>query len=265
MAINSGRISPQFKISISLRAPVVEKEYTTIPKQVIQITKAFPEFNKDGVPKETHSEFQQKPNPVGVLTENDVKSRDLASISSKKETTTEKKKAENAPVTPKKNEGVEAKKTEEKIDAAEFSKEDLDNPDNQDNMLSLKYMEYAIARMDQEMKKIEGRPPQKLRQKFLQTKCRYNTMKEQVMEGAITIDNYVGILNKQIQKDKRLAQYFNQNGIKDKAALIFERLKIIVKELEEAMTHLKKQKINQILLLMIILKNNNLNKYVNMI
>lgn len=239
MTINSGRISPQFKIAISLRTPIVEKEYTTIPKQVIQITKAFPEFNKDGIPKETHSEFEQKRNTVGVLTESDIKPRDAASISSKKETTSEKKKPENAPA-PKKNEGSEAKKPEEKIDSSEFSKEDLDDPDNQDNMLSLKYMEHAIARMDQEIKKIEGRPPQKLRQKFLQTKCRYNTMKEQVMEGAITIENYVGILNKQIQKDKRLAQYFNQNGVKDKAALVFERLKIIVKELEEAMTHLKK-------------------------
>ena len=151
---------------------------------------------------------------------------------------TEKKKEEKAPA-PKK-EGGEPKKAEEKIDASEFSKEDLDDPDNQDNMLSLKYMEHAIARMDQEIKKIEGRPPQKLRQKFLQTKCRYNAMKEQVMEGAITIDNYVGILNKQIQKDKRLALYFNQNAIKDKAAVVFERLKIVVKELEAAMTHLKK-------------------------
>lgn len=246
MTINSGRISPQFKISISLRSPVVDKEYTTIPKQVIQITKAFPEFNKDGVPKETHLELEHKPNKAAILTESDLKPKDTASISTKKQTatTSEKKKPGNsaAAAEAKKNEGAATteKKSEENIDASEFSKEDLDDPDNQDNMLSLKYMEHAIARMDQEIKKIEGRPPQKLRQKFLQTKCRYNTMKEQVMEGAITIESYAGILNKQIQKDKRLAQYFNQNGVKEKAAAVFERLKIIVKELEEAMAHLKK-------------------------
>jgi len=249
MEISSGRISPQFKISTSLRSPVVDKEYTTIPKQVIQITKAFPEFNKDGIPKETHSEFDQKPNnKIGLLTETDIKhSSDSASTSTNKKqeaatasTTTNNKKPENAAGgATKKTEG-EAKKTEEKIDAAEFSKEDLDDPENQDNMLSLKYMEHAIAKMDQQIKKIEGRPPQKLRQKFLQTKCRYNAMKEQVMEGAITIDNYVGILNKQAQKDKRLAQYFSQSGVKDKAAAVFERLKIVVKEIEEAMAHLKK-------------------------
>lgn len=243
MTINSGRISPQFKISISLRNPVVDKEYTTIPKQTIQITKAFPEFNKDGVPNETHKEFEQKPNPVGVLTESDInRPKDTSSMASSKKDITEKKKPTNEnkqQPAAKKNENAE-KKIEEKIDASEFSKEDLNDPDNQDNMLSLKYMEHAIAIMDQAIKKIEGRPPQKLRQKFLQTKCRYNTMKEQVMEGAITIENYVGILNKQIQKDKRLAQYFNQNGIKDKATIVFERLKIIVKEMEEAMNHVKK-------------------------
>jgi len=241
MTINSGRISPQFKISISLRIPVVDKEYTTIPKQVIQITKAYPEFNKDGVPNETHKEFEQKRNPICVLTENDIKQKDTASTSNSKKDAGEKKTqiSDIKLPAPKKTENNE-KKAEEKIDASEFSKEDLNDPDNQDNMLSLKYMEYAIARMDQQFKKIEGRPPQKLRQNFLQTKCRYNAMKEQVMEGAISIENYVGILNKQIQKDKRLGQYFNQNGIKDKASLVFERLKIIVKELEEAMTHLKK-------------------------
>ncbi len=244
MEIASGRISPQFKIAVSLRSPIIDKEYTTIPKQVIQITKAYPEFNKDGIPKDINNEFEEKPK-TGVLTDADLNANQKTLNQKGNKEIADKNNTNKNNNPEKKNENTDKDNTQkmaevEKIDASEFSKEDLEDPDNQDNLLSLKYMEYTIDLLDKQIKKIEGRPPQKLRQKFLQTKCRYNTMKEQVIEGAITIDSYIGILNKQIQKDKRLAQYLNQNGIKDKAGIVFERLKIQVKELEEAMTHLKK-------------------------
>lgn len=243
MEINSGRISPKFKLAVSLRNPVVDKEYTTTTKQVVKITKSYPEFNKDGVPAQSHKEFETNhaKNSI-ILTEKDINFNDAESKKSIKPVPQKPKESEIP--NNKKPENVKpteaSKKTEVKIDASEFSKEDLEEPNNIENMVSLKYMEFAIAKMDADIKKIEGRTPTKIRQKFLGTKCRYNTLKEQVMDGSISVENYVAILNKQVKKDKRLAEYFKQNDVKEKAVIVFERLKIIVKELEELMPHLKK-------------------------
>jgi len=243
MEINSGRISPKFKLAVSLRNPVVDKEYTTTTKQVVKITKSYPEFNKDGIPAETHKEFESnRAKGSIVLTEKDINFNDTESKKNVKPVPQKPKESEIS--SNKKAENIKpadaSKKTEEKIDASEFSKDDLDDPNNLENMVSIKFMEFAIAKMDADIKKIEGRTPTKIRQKFLGTKCRYNTLKEQVMDGSISVENYVMILNKQVKKDKRLAEYFKQNDLKEKAAMVFERLKIIVKELEELMPHLKK-------------------------
>lgn len=242
MEIQSGRLSPQFKILINLRNPIVDKEYVTTAKSVVQITKAYPEFNKEGTPSENHCDLQPKRNTNMELNTKDIAEPKKPQNSSNKREENKKNEAEKK-IESKGNTSAannQVKKEVEKIDPSEFSKEDIDEPDNQDNMMSIKYMESMISKIDQQIKNIEGRPPQKLRQKFLQTKVRYNTLKEQIMEGAITIENYVGILNKQIQKDKRLLAYFKQIESKEKVSIVLERLNIILKEVEETMPHLKK-------------------------
>lgn len=135
-------------------------------------------------------------------------------------------------------------KPEDKVDASEFSKEELEDPDHIENMNSLIIMEKKIKQMDDQIKKIEGRPPQKLRQKFLQTKVRYNALKEQISENSLTIDNYIVVLNKQIEKDKRLSLYFKQNNDKEKFSVVNDRMIVMIGELESLIKQMKKTQNN---------------------
>lgn len=129
---------------------------------------------------------------------------------------------------------------EEKIPESEFSKEEIEDPDCISNMNSMKLMEIKIKQIDEKIKKIEGRPPAALRQKFLQLKCRYNTLKEQIMEGDLTLENYIVLLKKQIDKDQRLILFFKQNASNEKAILVTERLKIQMDELNDGIKQAKK-------------------------
>jgi hypothetical protein len=101
-------------------------------------------------------------------------------------------------------------------------------------------MELKIQNLDLEIKRIEGRPPSELRKKFLNLKVRYNKMKEAIEEGDLSLKDYIVIIEKQIQKDKRLGLYFKQiNNLKN-YDIINERLKVLAKELKEANNHSKK-------------------------
>lgn len=141
---------------------------------------------------------------------------------------------------PENNNKVPESEKEIKIEASEFTKEELEDPESIDNLNSIKVMEILVKRLDEKIKKIEGRPPAKLRQKFLQTKCRYNTLKEQIMENSLTIDGYVLLIKKQIDKDKKFILYFRQNDMKDKLAIVSERMNLEIQELNDAINHAKK-------------------------
>jgi hypothetical protein len=253
MQIHSGRITPKFGFEVTLRNPTSEKEYTTTPKQVIRITKAYPEFNKDAIPLNQNSNnditinnntnLEEKRNKDNELTEKDVNTPIKNNPAKKQENKSENQINSNSNNPKKPNKENNGNNTnndnKEKILPSEFKKEDLDDPDNIDNMMSLKVMEMCIAKMDAQIKKIEGRPPTKLRSSFIALKCRYNTMKNQIEEGDISLQNYINILNGQITKDKRLANYFKQEGEKDKLLILVERIKIMMTELEEGKKHLK--------------------------
>lgn len=236
MEIKSGRMTPKFEFEVTLRNPTTEKEFTTIPKQVIRITKAYPEFNKNAeANQEIKSNLSEKRNKANELTDSDVKK-----IPEKKVIKKENENQNTSKEAKSSNSSAQAEaQAQEKILESEFKKEDLEDPNNLDNMMSLKVMEVNIAKMDAEIKKIEGRPPSKLRQKFIGMRCRYNTMKSQIEEGDITLQNYINILENQIVKDKRIANYFKQEGDKVKLMILVDRIKLMMKELEEGKAHLK--------------------------
>ncbi len=97
-----------------------------------------------------------------------------------------------------------------------------------------------MQRLDMEIKKIEGRTPSDLRRKFLNTKVRWNSMKEAVEEGNLSLKDYIVLLHKQIEKDKKLKAYFIQIKDNKKAPIVNERLLVMAKELKEAMQQEKK-------------------------
>ncbi len=219
-------VTPKFIINIRLRTPCVEKEFIVTTKEIMQITKAYPEFKLD--------------NLTGEIIKNEIER--LTSIKVKTY-----KRSENSYLRPsdqvnKKGSfgSAEQQQNEEKINLDEFTKDELEDPDNIENMNSLMVMEKKIKLMDEQIKKIEGRPPQKLRQRFLQIKCRYNTLKEQISENSLTVENYMNLIKKQIDKDKRLSMYFKQNDLREKLGIVSERMKIMISELDELIKQMKK-------------------------
>jgi len=130
--------------------------------------------------------------------------------------------------------------TMEKIDSSQFSKAELDDPEIIENLVSLKVLQAKVQKIDQEIKLIEGRTPSDIRRKFLNTKVRMNSLKEAIEDGRLSLKDYIVLLEKQIEKDKKLKMLFLQRKEKEKAAIVNERLVIMVKELKEALEHQKK-------------------------
>lgn len=125
------------------------------------------------------------------------------------------------------------------VNVAEFTKEELDDPDILENLVSMKVMELKIQKLDAQIKQIEGRTPAELRRKYLNLKVRYNSFKENIVDGKLSIKDYILVLEKQILKDKKLLAYFKQIKDSKKVSLIYERLNLMVKELKEASEHMK--------------------------
>lgn len=219
-------VTPKFNLALSIRSPCVQKEFIVTIKEVVQIAKAYPEF--------------QLNNLTGEIIKNELDRRSTFKNKTSKRIENNSIKSPEKAVKRSSFGNEHINNNEEKIDAAEFTKEELNDPDNIENMNSLLVMDKKIKQMDEQIKKIEGRPPQKLRQKFLQTKCRYNTLKEQISENSLTVDNYIILLKKQIEKDKRLSIYFKQNDQKEKMAIIIERMNIMIGELDDLIKQFKK-------------------------
>lgn len=205
----------------------MQKEFFVTKKEVMQISKAYPEFQLD--------------NLTGEIIKNEIERRSTIKNKTSKRLDNQSLKSPDKAFKKSafSNEHIN-NVNEEKIETSEFKKEELDDPDYIDNMNSLLVMDKKIKQLDEHIKKIEGRPPQKLRQKFLQTKCRYNTLKEQISENSLTIDNYIILLKKQIEKDKRLSLYFKQNDQKEKMATVVERMNIMIGELDDLIKQMKR-------------------------
>ncbi len=101
-------------------------------------------------------------------------------------------------------------------------------------------MEFKVKMLDIEIKNIEGRTPSDLRRKYLNTKVRMNSLKEAIEEGNLSLKDYIIILQKQVDKDKKLKLFFIQAKDNKKATIINEKLVIMVKELREALELEKK-------------------------
>lgn len=205
----------------------------------MQIAKAYPEFQLDNLTGEIIKNEIERRSTIKNKTSKRLENNSQ-SIKGAEQAALKKSCFSNEQTNNNNNNNANANVNEEKIDAAEFSKEELEDPDYIENMNSLLVMDKKIKQMDEQIKKIEGRPPQKLRQKFLQTKCRYNTLKEQISENSLTVDNYIILLKKQIEKDKRLALFFKQSGQKDKVALIGERMMVMIGELDDLIKQMKR-------------------------
>jgi hypothetical protein len=228
--LESKRMTPTIEVTLSLRQPILEKEYDVTSTTVLKINKIFPPFKSGEGKVVQHSqptpaikEEKKQATPVNTKKkEEDItgKTKQIASKDKKVETKTEHK---------------------AKIDPSEFTKEELEDPDVQDNMNSVKVLEFKIAKVQKEIDGIEGRAPAKLREKLVKFKVRKNVLESQLGE-TLSIESYILIMKKQLDKDRKLVQYFEENKMIEQGKKVAERIPLIVKEMEEAISFAKQHK-----------------------
>jgi len=134
-----------------------------------------------------------------------------------------------------------SKPNKPRIDPSIFTQIELDDPDHIDNINTIKVMDFKIEKIQKEINAIEGRAPAKLREKLIKIKCKKNIF-EQQLGDSISIQDYIMLMKTQIDKDRKLALYFEQEKMMDKARMVAERIPITIKELEEALEYAKQAK-----------------------
>ena len=104
-----------------------------------------------------------------------------------------------------------------------FSKEEIDDPDVIDNLVSLQVLEYKI-------KEYDGREDKK---DFV---CLMENKKKDIEDnlgGNLSYECYFNIMNKQLSHDTKLYQFFKQCCIDDKSNVVKNRIDILQKEIKE--------------------------------
>jgi hypothetical protein len=162
----AGRPIPGVKLSIGLklRTPIGGKELITTSTTQLVITKTFPPFKGGGghvviedksstspPKKPVDSKKANKPNnPNPIVSSNNV--------SQNTQNTQNQAKPKGKPI---------------EVNESDFRKEELENPDDIENLVSLKVLEMKIKKAEEESKKIEGRVPPKLREKMLMMRVKH--------------------------------------------------------------------------------------------
>ena len=65
-------------------------------------------------------------------------------------------------------------------------------------------------------------------------------MTQQAQTGMITDTDYLNVMRKQLDHDRKLVQYFTDQKNPDKAKIVNERVPILIKEIEEGIKAIKK-------------------------
>ncbi len=121
----------------------------------------------------------------------------------------------------------------------DFKKEELIDPDYIDNLNSLKVLDFKGNKMQVEFKKIDGRIPRDLRDKFNKIQCKKQILMQQAQNGDITENDYLKIMKVQLDHDRKLLAYFKDQKNNLKAFLVNERISLLIKEIEEGINKIK--------------------------
>lgn len=150
-------INEKIKVTVKVNTPALQKEFTTVSKLSLKITKTFPSFKGDDT--EPVIDNEQKHTKI-----NEIKP---------KEKIVEKKQIIVQPQSEKKE---NQNQKELIIDPKEFTQDELDDPDNVEKMISLKVLEFKIKKLEEKISKIEGRAPPKLRERLLKMRVKYKVI-----------------------------------------------------------------------------------------
>ena len=261
----SKRTTPSVNVKINLRTPCVEKQYETVTKEVFNVTKYYPAFNKNSasVPGAApSSQVTSKPTKPTNTSTNVTTSNEPKPKLQKPPQKTEEKKPVIKPevkqerksvIKPEKTQVVkqEAKVPEDtqpattnetkdnnakpagKIDKSMFKDEELADVDGVDYINSLKVLEYKLKLLEATIAKISGRTPRELMQKKVKMSCKIKMFQQQMGDGDVTPQDYYNLLTQQLTHDNALFSYLKQENEIEKAKLVAIRIKLMNEEIAE--------------------------------
>ena len=132
----------------------------------------------------------------------------------------------------------QVKKQHPYIDKNKFKKEELEDPDIIDNLVSVSVLEFKDKELESKMKKIETRIPRPLRDKSNKIKVKMNFLKN-ALGDTIDPQGYLNIMKQQLEHDKLLYQYFIQENQNEKANIVKIRVQLLFKEMQETEKFIK--------------------------
>jgi hypothetical protein len=150
-------------MSVKIRNAVANKEYVTVSKTGLAVTRTFPPFKGENV--EGVIDEENKPTNIN---------KNLKVVKKEIDIDDKQKNNKKVPVGDKNNKEKKLPENNVEFKMSDFKPEELENPDFIDNLVSIKVLEFKIKKVDEEIKKIEGRAPPKLREKILKMKVKKN-------------------------------------------------------------------------------------------
>jgi len=238
--LKSKRCKPKLSVCIKIRTPIAQKQYTIKSVTQLNVSKIYKPFRGEGAVN--LSELQSE--PVNRIEESKSEKK-ITQSQSKQSTQTQQSQQKQKPMPTqerKKDPNAPPKKEIAYDVANDFTTEDLNDPDNKDNLNSLKVLDFKIKKVDAQIKKIEGRTPRDIRNKFISYSAKKQILSNQMGDGSLTPDQYIVIMKTQLDKDQKLQQYFQDKGDKEKQSLISERIPVLINEIKEGVEFLKKSK-----------------------
>lgn len=235
MQLESKRLTPEYEIELQIREPIAEKEYLLKTRNVLKIVKTYSPFE---IEKEISKESKEISNQSshsqkeGEALLNKDKANHMVNI---------KKEGEKKESTISIKSEIKEKEKEKqptKISPSEFSQEDIKDPENIENLNTMKQLEYVLLKVEKKISQVEGRPPMELRQSKMKLSVKKKMIEERINDGSIQLKDYLTIVVNQIEKNRRLVKYFEQEGMNENKEKSEALLKVLNGEYEEGKKYL---------------------------
>ncbi len=266
LTMTSGKKDEYIDVTITLRSPIVNKEYDTAYRDVLKIKKIYPQFNINGDNNTSPSPKNQIKISVNRLLneiENQANKKIESNINRNTEIKKENKNIVNNNSNINKNIIKEEKKENinninkneninninninignvnngEKIDKKLFKEEELKDVDIIDNLNSLKVLTDRINNLEKVIAKIDGRTPKELLQKKIKMNVKKKNLEQQMNEGEIEPKDYLLLMEHQLNHDVLLCRYLKQENEVEKAKNVYTRIKLLNEEINELKQYIK--------------------------
>ena len=118
------------------------------------------------------------------------------------------------------------------VENSDLDENNIKDPGRSDLYRSLYCLEDALKKLEDQIEKIDGRTPKEL----LEKKIKFQTMIQYINENiglSIEAQTYKQLLQQDIERDKKLCDYFKQVDDKSKYAIVFARYSAELRELKD--------------------------------